>query len=67
MPAPFAYGGIAGDYFVTGDWAGTGYQQAGVYRLGSGYWLLDADGSHQYNTSYLFGGLPSDLPIVGKW
>jgi hypothetical protein len=66
-PAPFAYGGVAGDIPVVGNWNGSvnGASQAGIFR--SGTWLLDADGTHQYNSINQFGGSPGDLPVVGKW
>lgn len=60
----FAFGGVAGDKFVAGDWWGTGRATAGVYR--SGTWLLD-DGTHAYNYIYQFGGVAGDVPVVGKW
>jgi hypothetical protein len=63
--APFPYGGIAGDVFVTGDWQGTGIYHAGVYRSGS--WILDLSGAHTYDTFFQFGGVSTDTPITGKW
>jgi hypothetical protein len=65
--APFPFGGDADglDMFVTGDWLGTGTSHAGVYRRGN--WLLDLTGGHTYDTFYQFGGLPSDVPVTGKW
>jgi len=67
QPAPgsFAYGGLFGDVFVTGDWLGTSMYQAGVYR--SGFWLLDLNGSHTQQTFFGYGGLAGDAPLVGKW
>ncbi|HEY3838404.1 MAG TPA: FG-GAP-like repeat-containing protein, partial [Bryobacteraceae bacterium] len=67
----FAFGGLAGDVFVTGDWYGTGVSQAGVYR--AGYWVLDAaapgtaQSSHTAGFAFGYGGLPGDIPVVGKW
>jgi len=67
--APFPYGGIAGDQFVTGDWESTGTWHAGVYRSGS--WILDlglgAAGVHTYDTFFQYGGVAGDQPLVGKW
>jgi hypothetical protein len=71
QPAPgaFAYGGLFGDVFVTGDWLSTGAVRAGVYR--QGIWLLDEGLNgptyHTYDTFFGYGGLPGDIPIVGKW
>jgi hypothetical protein len=63
--APFAYGGLAGDAFVSGDWQGNGIYRAGIYRSGS--WILDLSGNHTYDTFFQFGGLSTDTPITGKW
>jgi hypothetical protein len=62
--APFPFGGVYGDVFLSGDWFGTGKDQGGVYRSGS--WLLDS-GDHLYHTIYQFGGLSGDRPLAGKW
>ena len=65
----YAFGGLYGDVFVTGDWTGLGYSRGGVYR--QGIWLLDEGlngaSNHTYDTFFGYGGLPTDLPIVGKW
>jgi hypothetical protein len=61
----FAFGGVPGDVYVTGDWLGTGITRAGIYRQGN--WLLDLTGAHTYDTFYQFGGVPTDVPIVGVW
>lgn len=63
--APFWFGGLYGDLFVTGDWRNVGQQQAGIYRSGS--WLLDYGSHVNYGIDYVFGGLSTDLPLVGKW
>jgi len=66
--APFAYGGLAGDVYVSGDWIGAGTSRAGIYRSGS--WILDLGNvpvNHTYDTFFQFGGLATDSPIVGKW
>jgi hypothetical protein len=61
----FAFGGLTGDVYVTGDWTGTGTTRAGIYR--SGNWLEDLTGAHTYDTFFQFGGVPTDVPITGKW
>lgn len=60
----FAYGGVAGDRYIVGNWFNTGDWNAGIFRNGT--WLLD-DGNHNYNYAYQFGGLPVDTPLVGRW
>src|SRR5450755_3341716 len=65
----FAYGGIAGDVPVVGDWMGTGISNVGIFRSGY-YWILDSNGNHQYDGSdlaFAFGGIANDVPVVGKW
>jgi len=65
----YAYGGLFGDVFVTGDWLATGTARGGVYR--GGIWLLDeglnGTNNHTYDTFFGFGGLSTDIPITGKW
>jgi hypothetical protein len=65
----YAYGGLFGDVFVTGDWLATGTARGGVYR--GGIWLLDeglnGTNNHTYDTFFGYGGLSSDIPITGKW
>jgi len=66
--SPFAFGGIAGDVYVAGDWIGSGTARAGIYRSGS--WILDLGNvvaNHTYDTFFQFGGTATDQPIVGKW
>jgi hypothetical protein len=67
QPAPgaFAFGGVTGDIYVTGDWQGNGTSRAGIYR--SGNWIEDVTGAHTYDTFFQFGGVPTDVPLVGKW
>jgi hypothetical protein len=66
-----AFGGLNGDVYVTGDWYGTGVTSAGVYR--AGFWVLDAaqpgaaQKYHATGLAFAYGGLPNDLPLVGKW
>ena len=68
-PGAFAFGGLYGDVFVTGDWLTLGYTRAGVYR--QGIWLLDEGlngaTNHTYDTFFGYGGLSTDVPITGKW
>ena len=40
----FAFGGIAGDVPVVGDWNGDGRSKVGVFRIGY-LWVLDANGT----------------------
>jgi hypothetical protein len=67
----FAFGGLTGDEFVTGDWTNTGVTAAGVYR--SGFWVLDAalpsapQPSHIPGLTFGYGGVAGDIPITGKW
>jgi hypothetical protein len=67
----FAFGGLAGDVFITGDWNGAGVSAAGVYR--TGLWVLDAalpaapQASHVVGQSFGYGGVQTDVPVVGKW
>ena len=68
----FAFGGIAGDVPVAGDWNGTGYAKAGMYRDGF-FWVVDNNGSaptvlgRSQVVAFGFGGLAGDVPVVGKW
>jgi len=69
----FAYGGLYGDIFVTGDWQSTGVYSAGIYR--QGFWILDVNGTHAPNQTFFgYGGVGDtlgctacDFPITGKW
>jgi hypothetical protein len=68
----FAFGGLAGDIPVVGDWDRTHISKGGVFRQGF-LWVLDltaptVQGSHP-NTPlvFAFGGLQGDVPIVGDW
>jgi hypothetical protein len=69
----FAYGGIAGDVPLGGDWNGSGTSKVGVFRQGF-FWVLDANGDHQFtgtgpgqDLAFPFGGISGDVPVVGKW
>jgi hypothetical protein len=67
----FAFGGLAGDAFVTGDWVTAGTSSAGVFR--GGLWVLDAaipsapQASHVNGTIFGYGGVTGDVPVTGKW
>jgi hypothetical protein len=71
----FAYGGVAGDIPITGDWTGDGYTKVGIYRAKSGDFLLDSNGDEAFDAGdavYKFlqnvgGPLPGDVPVVGDW
>jgi hypothetical protein len=68
----YAYGGIAGDVPITGDWNGTGHTCIGIYRPKHGLFLLDSNcngifdaGDAVYN--FGVGAEPGDVPVVGDW
>jgi N-acetylneuraminic acid mutarotase len=68
----FAFGGLSGDVFVTGDWYSTGISVAGVYR--NGLWVVDAAQPGDPQTShnqppltFNYGGVAGDVPVTGKW
>jgi len=67
----FAFGGLTGDVFVAGDWYGTGVSTGGVYR--KGFWVLDAaapgapQANHVPGRQFAFGGLDTDVPLIGRW
>jgi hypothetical protein len=67
----FAFGGLAGDVFVTGDWYSTGTSGAGVFR--TGLWVLDnappsaPQASHVPGWMFGYGGATGDVPVTGKW
>ncbi len=44
----FAFGGIAGDIPIAGDWNGSGTTKVGVYRPSNGLFVLDYDGDGQF-------------------
>lgn len=68
----FAYGGIAGDVPVVGDWNGSGAAKAGVFRQGY-LWIEDFNGSAPATLGgtetavFAFGGIAGDMPVTGKW
>jgi len=67
----FAFGGLAGDVFVSGDWTGMGITTAGVYR--AGFWVLDAalpgapQAQHVPGLTSWYGGVAGDVPVPAKW
>ena len=71
----FAYGGIAGDIPITGDWTGDGHTKVGIYRSKNGFFLLDTNGDEVFDTGdavYKFlqnvgGPQAGDVPVVGDW
>jgi len=71
----FAYGGIAGDIPITGDWTGDGHTKAGIYRAKNGDFILDSNGNEVFDAGdavYKFlqnvgGPQPGDVPVVGDW
>jgi hypothetical protein len=67
QPAPgsYAFGGLTGDVFVTGDWTNSGIWRGGVYR--TGLWVLDSNGSHTPSLTFSYGGVSTDIPLPGKW
>ena len=70
-PNPFAFGGLAGDVFITGDWNNTGIAKAGVFRGAAGVqpfeWVLDANGRHAPDLVFNLYGVQGDTAITGKW
>jgi hypothetical protein len=65
--------GAPGDVPVIGDWTGDGISKVGMFRDGF-LWVLDSDDPSVTNASglaslmvFAFGGIPGDVPIVGKW
>ena len=68
----FAFGGITGDVPVVGDWNGTGYAKAGMFRSGF-FWVVDNNGSAptvlggNQIVAFGYGGVAGDVPITGKW
>ena len=63
--------GLPGDVPVVGDWDGTGYLKAGIFR--NGYWILDLSGhmsgvsTGKPDATAWYGGLAGDVPVVGDW
>jgi hypothetical protein len=69
-----AFGGLAGDIAITGDWSGTGTTKIGVYRSSTGAFLLDFndngtfDGGLADRQFQFFPGVTAgDIPVTGDW
>ena len=67
----FAGFGVSGDIPVAGDWNGTGVVSIGVFRPGTGEWVLDLNNNGRWDgvpgdAVYRFGAA-GDLPVVGDW
>jgi hypothetical protein len=74
QPAPgaFAFGGLPGDIFMTGDWNNSGTAKAGIFRSGAAgaqqfEWVLDANGNHTPDVVFNLYGSAGDVQITGKW
>ena len=68
----FAFGGVAGDIPISGDWNGDGRTKVGVYRPSNGLFVLDYDGDGQFTSADKaydlgVGTQPGDIPVVGDW
>ncbi len=68
----FAFGGIAGDIQITGDWNGDGHTKVGVYRSSNGLFILDTNGDEQFDSGDAVynlgvGQQAGDIPVVGDW
>ena len=68
----FAFGGIAGDIPITGDWNGDGRTKVGVYRPSNGLFILDTNGNQQFDAGDAVynlgvGSQAGDRPVVGDW
>jgi hypothetical protein len=69
-----AFGGLAGDIAITGDWSGTGTTKIGVYRSATGQFLLDYNDNGTFDGAlldrvYQFMPAPvaGDIPVAGDW
>jgi hypothetical protein len=69
----FAFGGIAGDVPIVGDWNGDGTSKVGVFR-GGFFRVLDANGNHMFDgtgsgqdLAFAFVRINGDTPVIGKW
>jgi hypothetical protein len=66
-----AFGGLAGDIPVMGDWTGDGVIKIGIYRQGQ--WYLDKNANGLWDGCSVdsclgpFGGFGVDIPVVGDW
>lgn len=69
----FAFGGIAGDVPVVGDWNNSGATQIGVFRDGF-LWIEDTTATMPTLPAatdtlavFAYGGVPGDMPVAGHW
>jgi hypothetical protein len=61
--------GQAGDIPVVGDWTGDGRSKIGVFRAGTWFLDMNANGKWDGNgidSQFAFGS-PGDTPVVGRW
>jgi hypothetical protein len=69
----YAFGGIAGDIPITGDWSGSGTTKLGIYRPANGLFILDYNGDGMFEPgidkvySFGIGQQPGDIPVTGDW
>jgi hypothetical protein len=68
----FAFGGIAGDIPITGDWNGNGHSKVGIYRPSNGLFILDTNGDGVFDAGDAVynlgvGTQAGDVPVVGDW
>ena len=72
----FAFGGIAGDIPVVGNWSynynGKPYAKIGIFRGSNGSFLLDSNGDGAIDVGdplpfSIMNALPGDVPVVGDW
>jgi hypothetical protein len=65
----YQLGGITtppADVPVVGDWNGSGFAKAGIFRDGY-YWILDYNGHGTDYQTFPFGGIAGDTPVAGAW
>jgi len=65
-----AFGLLAGDKPVVGDWNGDGFSKRGIYRGGT--WYLDINGNGKWDGAptdkLIVGfGIATDVPVAGDW
>ncbi len=69
----FVFGGGSTVTPVVGNWDGVGPDEVGVFRNGT--WFLDLNGNDQWDgpgglpndVRFVFGGGPTDTPVVSNW
>ncbi len=63
--------GIRRDIPIVGDWNGDGRDQIGTYDPQTGWFALDLNGDHRWDSgdvSFPFGNpADGDIPVVGDW